>query len=132
MRKTRKKLDKIIKKIDPDTDASIAVINEHLQKPPEWLSRSVRDYFPYSYTAKACTQYFAYLDDFKESKEDYTRSEIVSINPEYFNKSLSNDVPQLIVVELVKAGYWYMYQLSDKVKQPGAFKLLEDMVNPGK
>jgi hypothetical protein len=122
------KVDKMIKKIDPDVDASLEVITEYLQKPTEWLNRTVKSFYSYSYTANGCRQYFEDLDKFKESREDYTRSEIVSINPDYFNNALSPDVPQLIIVELVKNGYWYMYKLSDKVKQPGGLKLLMDMV----
>jgi hypothetical protein len=126
------KTDKLIKKIDPDVDASIEVIKQYLQKPVEWLSRSVRSFYGYAYTAKSVKAYFEELDDFKESKEDYTRSEIVSINPDYFNKALSNDVPQLIMVELIKNGYHCMYKVSEKVKQPGGLTSLVAMVNPGK
>jgi tetratricopeptide (TPR) repeat protein len=130
----QEKLDKLIKKIDPDSDAALEAIKQYLQKPAEWLNRSVRSFYPYpdSYSAMNVTHYFENLDNFKESKEDYTRRELVSINPDYFNKTLSNDVPQLIMVELVKAAYWYMYILEKKVKQPGGLKALIDIVNPGK
>ena len=124
--------DKVIKRIDPDVDASLDVINQYLQKPDEWLSRTVRSFYSDSYTGMAVKHYFEYLDNFKESKEDYTRSEIAYINPDYFNKTLSRDVPQLVIVELVKNGYWFMYKLSDKVKQPDAFAPLMAMLNPGK
>jgi hypothetical protein len=125
------KLEKLIKKIDSDVDASIEVITQYLQKPSEWLNRHVGSFFSYShYTAKGLVNYFEGLDTFTESKEDYTRLEIVSINPDYFNKSLSNDVPQLIMVELVKNSYRYMYKISDKVKQPGGLTSLVAMVKP--
>ena len=108
------KIAKVIDKIDPDVDASLEVIKRYLQKPAEWLDRRFRDFYSNAYTAKGVENYFEHLDIFKESKEDYTRSEVVSINPDYFNKALSNDVPQLMMVELVKNGYWYMYKVSEK------------------
>ena len=114
------KVDKVIKKIDPDSDAALDVLKEYLQKPAEWLNRSVKSFFPFSYTAKGVRQYLEDLDKFTESKQDYTRSELVYINPEYLNKALTADVPQLIMVELVKSGYLYMYKKSEQVKQPGA------------
>jgi tetratricopeptide (TPR) repeat protein len=126
------KYEKQIKKIDADVDASIQVIRQYLQKPAEWLSRSLNYFYSYAYTANGITQYLEGLDSFKESREDYTRSVIVSINPDYFDKTLSPDVPQLIMVEIVKNGYWYMYKLSDKIKQSGAIASLVPMVNFGK
>jgi len=130
----QEKRDKLIKKIDPDVDASLDVIREYLQKSDEeWLGRTVRSiYSELPFTALGVRGYFKFLDDFKESKEDYTRSEIAYLNPDYFNKTLSNDVPQLIMVELVKNGYWYMYKLAEKVKQSGALASLATMMNPGK
>ena len=126
-------LDKLIKKIDPDVDASLEVIKQYLQKPAEWLSHSVGFFYGANpFTPGGVKQYFENLDNPKESKEDYTRSEIAYINPDYTNKALSRDVPQVIVVELVKVGYWYMYKLSEKVKQPDAFAPLMAMLNPGK
>ena len=128
------KLDKLIKKIDPDVDASLEVIKEYLSKSDdEWLGRTVRSIYPdISYTEKGVRHYLEYLDDFKESKEDYTRREIVSLNPDYFNKALSNDVPQLIMVEIVKNGYPYMYKLSQKIKGQDALTTLTGLINPGK
>jgi hypothetical protein len=41
-------------------------------------------------------------------------------------------VPQLILVELDKNGYRYMYKLAALVKKPGALAPLEAMLNPGK
>ena len=52
--------------------------------------------------------------------------------PDYFNKGLSNDAPRLLMVELVKNSYWYMYKLEQKVKQPGGLTSLIAIVNPGK
>ncbi len=126
------KIAKVIDKIDPDVDAFLEVIKRYLQKPAEWLNRHFRDFYSYAYTAKGVENYFEHLDIFTESKEDYTRSEVVSISPDYFNKALSNDVPQLMMVELVKNGYWYMYKVSEKVKQPGGLASLIAIVNPGK
>ena len=125
------KRDELIQKIDPEVDASVDVIEQYLKKPAEWLSRTVKSFFNTDYSALAVRSYFENLDDFKESKEDYTRSEIVYINPDYFNKALSRDVPQVILVELVKVGYWYMYKLSEKVKQLDALAPLMAMLNPG-
>ena len=126
------KLDKLIKKIDIDVDASLGVINEYLQKPAEWLNRTVKSLYSFSYTEKGVRQYFQDLDIFRESKEDYTRSEMVYVNPDYFNKALSTDVPQVVIVELVKNGYRYMYKLSEKIRQPGALTSLMAIVDPGK
>ena len=125
------KIAKVIEKIDPDIDACLEVIKRYLQKPAGWLDRHFRFFYSYAYTAKGVENYFEHLDTFTESKEDYTRSEVVSINPEYFNNALSNDVPQLLMVELVKNSYWYMYKLSEKVKQPGGLAPLVAIVNTG-
>lgn len=98
---------------------------DYLKKPEEWLNSSFADFYPYSYTEKGIKSYLDDLDIFAESKEDYTRTEVVSINPDYFNKALSMDVPQLILVTLNKGGYPYMYKLAEQIKKPGALKALE-------
>jgi hypothetical protein len=128
----QEKVNKLIGKIDAEIDASKQVIIQYLKKPAEWLSRGFGSFYSYSYTAMGLNEYFERLDTFTESKEDRTRSEVVSINPAYFNKALSRDVPQLILVELVKNSYRYMYKLANLVKQPGVLKPLDAMLNPGK
>jgi len=128
----QEKLQKVIDKIDPDVDGSLQVIKEYLQKPTEWLSRTVGHFYSFSNTAKGYRQYFEDLDNFRESKEDYTRSEVAYINPDYFDKNISRDVPQLIMVELVKNGYWYMYKLAPQVKEPRALTPLISFLNSGK
>ena len=129
----QEKRDKVIKKIDPDTDAALEIIKEYLQKSDEeWLGRTVRSiYSDLLYTPIGVRGYFKFLDDFKESKEDYTRREISYLNPDYFNKTLSRDVPQLIMVQLVKSGYWYMYKLAEKIKQSSTMASLGAMMSPG-
>jgi len=126
------KTQKLVDKIDADVDGSLETVKQYLQKPTEWLERHLHYFYASAYTAKGITQYFEGLDTYKESQDDYTRSEIVSINPDYFNKALSSDVPQLIMVEVAKNAYPYMYKLSEKIKQQGALTSLAAIVNPGR
>ena len=125
----KQKFDKRIARVETETTKSKEVLSEYLKKPQEWLGRSFGSFYSYSYTANGFKSYFDHLDIYTESKEDYTRSEVVSINPDYFNKALSMDVPQLILVTLSKEGYRYMYKLAELVKQPGALAPLEAIVN---
>jgi tetratricopeptide (TPR) repeat protein len=128
----KQKFDKRIARVETETTQSKEVLLEYLKKPQEWLGRSLGSFYSYSYTANGLKSYFDHLDIYTESKEDYTRSEVVSINPDYFNKALSMDVPQLIMLTLTKNGYRYMYKLADLIKQPGALSPLEALMNPGK
>jgi len=127
------KIDKEIKKIDTDVNGAIGIITTYLKKPQEWLSRNFSNFYPYdSYSAAGLTQYFEKLDVFTESREDFTRTEIVSLNPAYFNNRVSVDVPQLISVHLVKGQYPHMLKVASLVKQAGALAPLEAILNPGK
>jgi hypothetical protein len=123
-------LKTLISKIKPNTDASREVLKQYLQKPADWLGRGFGSFYSDSYTANGIKAYLERLDIFRESKEDYTRSEVVSINSAYFDKTLSMDVPQLILVTLNKAGYNYMYKLSELIKKPGALQPLEAILHP--
>lgn len=126
------KLDKDLKKLENDANGANKVIAQYLGKSQEWLSRNFRDFYSYSsYTAIGVKQYFDGLDTFSESSEDLTRTEVVSINPAYYNKTLGNDVPQLISVHLVKGSYPHMLKVAGLVKKPGALPPLEALLNPG-
>lgn len=125
----QQKLQSLISKIKPNTDVSVEVVKQYLQKPADWLGRGIGSFYSGSYTANGIKTYFDNLDVHKESKEDYTRSEVVYINPAYFNKTISMDVPQLLLVTLNKAGYHYMYKLSELIKKPGALAPLETILH---
>ncbi len=77
------------------------------------------------------TEYLDKLDVFAESKEDLSRTYIVTLNPEYFNNKLSVDVPQLICVHLPKGTYPHMLKVAKLIKQPGALSPLEAILNQG-
>ena len=128
----QQKLQNQINKIKPNVDASREILNQYLQKPSDWLGRGIGFFYSSSYTANGIKSYLDHLDTYSESKEDYTRSEVVYINPAYFNKTLGMDVPQVIVVTVNKGGYPYMHKLAGLVKQPGALTPLEAILNPGK
>lgn len=130
----QEKLKIVINKTSPDTDASKAIILKYLNKPAEWLSRSFNNFYSYStYTANGLSQYLENLDkSFVSKGEEETNYEIVSINPAYFNKTLSSDVPQLIMLHLRNGSYLHMVKVAALVKKPGALAPLKAMLNPGK
>jgi tetratricopeptide (TPR) repeat protein len=126
---------KDLKKLEDEVNGARQIIAEYLDKPKEWLSRGFSSFYNWSfenYYPPGVKKYFDDMDVFSESREDYTRSEIVSINPAYFNKELSRDVPQLILVNLVKGRYPHMLKVAALVKKPGALAPLEAILNPGK
>lgn len=125
------KYNKRIANAETETSKVTELLLDYLNKSEEWLGSGFGNFFSDSYTEKGIRSYLDHLDIFTESKEDYTRSEVVSINPSYFNKALSMDVPQLIMVTLNKGGYLYMYKLADLVKRPGTLKPLEAILTPG-
>ena len=127
----KQKFDKRMARAETEASKSKEVLLEYLKKPQEWLGRSFGFFYSDSYTANGLKSYFDHFDIYTESKEDYTRSEVVSINPAYFNKALNMDVPQVMLVTLSKNGYRYMYKLAELVKQPGALAPLEAILNPG-
>lgn len=126
----QEKLKKYISKINPDAIAAKEVILQYLQKPAEWLNRSVKDFYSYSYSKINVSGYLEDLDRIYANGVD--AKEIVTVNPAYFNKSLSTDVPQVIMVHLRKGYYPHMEKVAALVKKPGALSPLEAMVNPGK
>ena len=133
----QEKLKKIISKTSPDTDAAKAVILQYLKKPAEWLNKSVnRFYHNSTYTAVGVTNFFENIDKIRMNgvgeTEEETAEEIVTINPSYFNKTLSSDVPQVIMVQLRNGTYPHMEKVAALVKQPGALAPLEAILNPGK
>jgi hypothetical protein len=121
-------LDKDIKKMEAEMNKSRDVIRQYLQKPPAWLECSVSQFYFSSYTAAGFKQYFDELDNFRESKNDRTRTEVVYINPEYFNRTPSSDIPQLIIVHLQKKAYPHMLKVSRLVKQIAALAPLEALL----
>ena len=130
----QEKLRKTISKLSPNADAAKAEIQQYLKKPTEWLSRSFNNFYSGStYTAKGVSQYFEGMDkptlNGAGEVEEVTQEEVVSINPAYFNKILSSDVPQLILVHLQNGTYAHMLKVGRLVKQPTALAPLESMLN---
>lgn len=122
------KLKNRISKSSPETDAAREVIAQYLKKPEEWLNRGVRDFYSFSgYTAAGVTQYLESLD-IQRTNEEEADTEVVTINPGYFNKTLSSDVPQVIMVHLRNGTYAHMEKVAAMVKQPGALAPLEAML----
>ncbi len=133
----QEKLKKNISKINPDADAAKEVILQYLNKPAEWLNSGFNNFYSNSsYTAKGVTQYVENLDKIRTNGvgeiEEETAEEIVTINPAYFNKAMSSDVPQLIMVQLRNGTYPHMVKVAALVKQAGALAPLEAILNPGK
>lgn len=127
----KQKYDKRIAYTETESAKVKEVLLEYLKKPEEWLGSGFGTFFSNSYTEKGIKSYLDHLDIYTESKEDYTRSEVVSINPDYFNNALSMDVPQLILLTLNKNGYLYMHKLAEMIKKPGALTPLEAILTPG-
>lgn len=128
----KQKYDKQITRIETETTGAKETVLEYLKKPSEWLNSTIKQFYSYSYTAKGVTEYFEKLDVFELSREEETRTEIVSINPAYYNKSLGADLPQLIMVYLPKGSYPHMKKVAKLIHQPGALAPLEAILSPAK
>lgn len=127
------KVDKDIQKLNADIKGAKEVIIQYQGKSQDWLSRGFRAFYHYDlYTAKGLTEYLEQIDVFTESRKDLTRTEVVSLNPAYFNNKLSNDVPQLISVHLAKKAYPHMLKVTKLLKHPGALAPLEAILNHSK
>jgi hypothetical protein len=128
------KLEKDLKKIDAEVNASGETIRQYLKSPQQWLDRGISHFYPNStFTPAGLKQFFDGLDTYyKESKNELTRTEVVYINPAYFNKSMAADVPQLIIVHLAKGSYAHMLKVSRLVHQEGVLAPLEVMLAPVK
>ena len=127
------KLKNSMSKSGPNADAAKAVIIQYLKKPTEWLSRPLKHFHTYNeFNPKGLKAYFEELDVFTLSSEEETRTQVVTLNPAYYNKLLGADVPQLIMLHLPKGSYPHMKKVADLVKQPGALAPLEAILNPGK
>lgn len=127
------KRDKDISKTDADANEAKEVIIRYQSKSQDWLTRGFSTFYPYdSYSGKGLTQFLEQIDVFTESREDLTRTEVVFLNPAYFNNKLGNDVPQLISVHLARKSYPHMVEVSKLIKQPGALAPLEAIIHPGK
>lgn len=127
------KMDKDLQKLDADIKGTKEVIIQYQGKSQDWLSRGFSTFYPYdSYSAKGLTEYLEKIDVFTESRKDFTRTEVVSLNPTYFNNKLSVDVPQLISIHLTKGTYPHMLKVAKLIKQPGALAPLAAILNPGK
>ncbi|MBS1656347.1 MAG: hypothetical protein JSU05_15950, partial [Bacteroidetes bacterium] len=102
----KQKFDKRVAKIEIETTEAKEVLLEYQKKPQEWLNQNFKHFYSYnSYTGKGIKEYLERLDVFSYSKDEETRTYVASINPAYFNKSLSAEVPQLIMVYLPKGTY---------------------------
>ncbi len=132
----QEKLKKSNSKINPDAIAAKEVILQYLQKPAEWLNRTINDFYLSGYSKINVLGFLENLDKERTNGvgevEEETAQEIVTINPAYFNKTLSSDVPQVIMVDLQNGYYPHMEKVAALVKKPGALAPLEAMVNPGK
>jgi hypothetical protein len=126
------KVDKDIKKTDTDLNGAKEIIMQYQGKSQNWLSKGFNGFYPYeSYSAAGLTEYFDKLDVLTESREDLTGTEVVFLNPAFFNNKLGVDVPQLISVHLSKGSYSHMLKVAKLIKQPGALDPLEAILNPG-
>jgi hypothetical protein len=128
----QEKLKKIINKINPNTEAAKAIILQYLKKADTWLNKGFNYFFPNSYTAGNLTQYLESIDKSYANGEEETLTEIVSINPAYFNNNLGADASQLITVQLQNSTYAHMKKVASLVKQPGALAPLEAILYQGK
>jgi hypothetical protein len=125
------KMDKAIKKTDTDINSAKEIIIQYQGKPQNWLARSFNSFYPFeSYSSAGLTGYFDKLDVADESGEDLTRTEVVYLNPGYFDNKLSVDIPQLISVHLSKGSYQHMLKVAKLIKQSGALDPLAAILNP--
>lgn len=127
----QQKLDKEINQIEADTKGATEVVMEYMKRPAEWLDRTMRYWYDGSvYTALALRSYLDDLDVVRYRPEEETMTQVVSVNPAYYNKSLGSDVPQLILVQVAKGGYPHMQKVADLIRQPGALAPLEALLSP--
>ena len=129
----QQKLDKELSKIEADTKGAKETVLEYMKRPEEWLSRTVKNsYSNFVYSAQALKLYLDDLDVVRYKPEEETATLLVYVNPNYYNKSLSPDVPQMIFVQVGKNGYRHMKRVAELMKQPGVFAPLEALLTPGK
>jgi len=132
----QQKQDSVIRKIEADTKGGKEVILEYMKKPEQWLSGPLKDIFgtPNTeiYSAGALKAYFDDQDFVRYKASEVTATILVTLNADYFNKSLSADVPQVILVQLWKNGYRHMKKVADMISQPGALAPLEAILAQGK
>jgi len=125
------KVEKDINTIDNEANGARELILQHQGKPQDWLSRGFSTFYPFdTYSVAGLNQYFDKLDAGTESGDDESKTEIVSLNPDYFNNKLSVDVPQLISVRLANGNYPHMLKVAKLIKKPGALAPLEAILNP--
>ena len=129
----KQKYDKRIAQLEAETNEAKIVLQEYLKKPQEWLDHNFKSYYPYSgYNGRGVKQYLDKLDVFPYPEEEQTRTYIAYLNPAYFNKSLTAETPQLILVHVQKISYAHMKKLAPLILKPGAMSPLEALLNPGK
>jgi hypothetical protein len=129
----KQKFDKRMARIEMETNGAREMLLEYTRKPAEWLNRTFGHFYPYSsYTGSSIKKYCDDLDVFWSTREEETRTQIVSINPAYYNKSLSSDTPQLIIVHLARGSYPHMKKVAELVKKQGALTPVENIFRPGK
>lgn len=129
----KQKFDKRVARIETETSGAKGIILEYQKKPEEWLNRTFPHFYGYSsYSGKGMKEYLDGLDIFSTGKEVETRTYVATINPNYYNKSLSAEVPQLVMVHLPKGTYPHMQKVSKLVNMPGALQPLENILAHGK
>ena len=129
----KQKFDKRMAGIETDVNGAREALQVYMNKPQEWLNRSFNHFYSYSsYSAKNIKKYCDDLDVSRYSPEEETGTLVVSLNPDYYNKSLGADVPQLIVVQVTKGSYAHMKKVAELIKRPGALAPLEAILTPGK
>ena len=130
---TPENLAKEINKTEVEVKDGRAMIQQYLQKPLEWLNRSIKQFYSgYSYKTIGLKDYFERLDVIALSSEEETGTQIVFLNPAYFNKSLGADIPQLIMIYLPKGTYPHMKKLAQLIHQTGTLSPLEAILSQGK
>lgn len=128
----KQKYDKRVARVMTETKETKEVILEYLKKPEEWLTRIFPRFYGYgSYSSKAMRQYLDGLDNYPNSRDVESRTYVATINPNYYNKSLGAEIPQLIMVHLPKGNYPHMINVSKLVNMPGALKPLENLLLQG-
>jgi hypothetical protein len=125
--------DKLIAQVINDAKESKALVNQYLKKPADWLNKTINDSYYYTDYSKAkLEEYVKRLDYVNPQFADDSRNELCYLNPDYFNKSIPNDVPQLILISIVKSAYPHMKKAAGLVKEPGVLAPLEALLKKNK
>lgn len=133
----QEKLKTQMSKASPNSAGAKEVILQYLQKPSDWLNKTLKDFYYYSsYSRADVSNFVESLDKVSTNGlgevEEVTLEEIVTINPAYFNKSFTSDVPQVITLHLRNGSYAHMQKVSALIQQSGALAPLEAILYPAK